>query len=118
MTRTEAERTNYAKTPTEDASGDVSRNTVAEDLANEVARRERQGNDQRGTLFRVVLTVICVMLFVDVFCVFSLGCGCIHLDTPVAVAFISAACVQSFGLIGILAAGLYARPKGARDEAR
>lgn len=118
MARAGTDWTNYARTPTEEARGEVFPNTAAEDLANEVTRREKQSNDQRETLFLVVLYVIGFMLVVDVTCVFLLGFGLIHLDAPVAVAFISAACVQSFGLVGILAAGLYARPKDDRNEAR
>lgn len=100
----------------EEAKADRLPSTAVEQLASESARREKQANDQREVLFNRILRVIYAMLGTVVVCVALLGLGWIHLRTPVAVAFISGACVQSLLLFATLARGLYARPELSKSS--
>lgn len=108
--------TPFEKTRVEAAKTNLPLSPAVTKLADESARREEQANDQRAVLFWVVLGVIAFMLVVVVLCVFMLGAGWIHLSTPVAVAFISGACVQSLLLVATLARGLYARPEPSKSS--
>lgn len=92
---------------------DVQPGKAQTDLAAALAAKEEQANKQRQILFYFVLSVVVAMLTAVVVAVCGLGMRCLDLDTPVAVAFISAASIQSFILVGLLARGLYETAKKA-----
>jgi len=90
-------------------------NHVTPALAQEVARRENIANRQRVQLFRVILGIVCVSIVVVIIFVLLLGVKLIHVDTMVAIAFISAMAVQSFVLVGLLVRGLFIHQRSSSD---
>ena len=106
----------FSMVPTEAASKDVQGASEIAGLAEHLAEKEGQANKQRGILFWCILIGTCVMLVIDVVTITCLGLGVIHLDTPVAVAFISAVSIQSFGLISALTFGLYRSSKSPQNS--
>lgn len=97
----------YDAATTTGLTGDQARKDSTSELATQIARREKQANDQRSILFFYTLCVVTLTIGVVVGAIALLGFGEIDLDTPVAVAFLSAMAVQSFVLIGLLARGLF-----------
>lgn len=101
----------YSDTDTAAAAENVESSPDVVSLTDELANQARQANRQRGVIFWFILIGTGLMLCVDLVVVMFLGREFIHLDTPVAVAFISAVSVQSFGLISALTFGLYRSSK-------
>lgn len=101
----------FATLLSENLAKDKKRGQPISDLTREIARREEIANDQRVHLFRIIVGIVCASIVaVGVFVAF-LGLNKIKMDTPVAIAFISAMAVQSFVLIGLLVRGLFMAPR-------
>lgn len=96
---------------TSDLTANVSPESHITRLGMALAQHEEDDNKHRGKLFTFVLVTVGISLSLVVLVVILLGVGWLHLETPVAVAFISAVALQSFVLIGFLARGLFMTSK-------
>lgn len=100
----------FATFLSDDLAKDKERGQPVSDLTKEVARREEIANDQRVHLFRIIVGIVCASIVAVGAFVTFLGFHIMKVETPIAIAFISAMAVQSFVLIGLLVRGLFMAP--------
>lgn len=95
---------------------DQPRKEITTSLTKEIVREARIANDQRITLFWIIISIVAVSIIAVGLFVWFLGSSVVELAVPVAVAFISAMAVQSFVLIGLLVRGLFMKPRHASQS--
>lgn len=98
----------FSKQSVSALKSDKKRDSAVTGLAEAAKTHYEQANNQRKVLFFAVLamgglTWLAVVLFVA-----GVSLKWFTIDTPIAVAFITALCVQVFGLLFTLSKGLYA----------
>ena len=108
MSGVEALARAFSKEEVKALEGDKARDGSVTSLATAAKAHYEQANSQRKIIFWTVLIMGLATWLVVVLFVIAVAFKWVQIDTPIAVAFITALSAQVFGLMFTLSKGLYA----------